>query len=95
MINEIYDLDIILKQRQIRCISKKTENEIFGLQTSELINYIENTNGIHCTMEDKNEVNKKLERVAVLSFTPEDIGNLRKYGNVIFFNGINIHYKLL
>ena len=45
--NEIYDKDIILTWRQIRAINKKTDNEVFHLQTSELIDYIENINGIY------------------------------------------------
>lgn len=45
--NDIYDQNVIFTWRQIRAINKKTDADIFNLQTTELIQYIENQNGVY------------------------------------------------
>lgn len=90
----IYDQNVIFTWRQIRAINKKTDADIFNLQTTELIQYIENQNGVYFLKEEQNQKNKK-ERIALLTFTIDDIVNLRLYGDVIFVDGTNVPNKLI
>lgn len=92
--NDIYDQNIDLTWRQIRAIGKKTDKEIFGLQTNELMNFIDNQKGICIPKDDKIDKNK-YERTALLTFTVEEMANLRQYGDVIFVDGTNFPNKLL
>ena len=89
--NDIYDENVTFTWRQIRSINKKKDSELFNLQTSELIHYIDNLGGIW--FDKKGEINKN-ERVALLTFTKSDIINLQDYGDVIFIDGTNVPNKL-
>jgi hypothetical protein len=86
-----------LTTSQLARITRKPQIENFTLESDSLLQLMETLNSYAYIFEE--EVEGVFNRIAVLTFTPEEYSNIKKYGDVLFIDStflpLNLDWQVL
>jgi hypothetical protein len=77
---------------QIHRIVKSPQIECFGSQSQELVSYMKSIGGDYMVYDET--LNDKVHRMAVLTFTPNELSNFQNYCDMIFMDATCVPLQL-
>ncbi|OHS93789.1 hypothetical protein TRFO_31179 [Tritrichomonas foetus] len=85
------NFNIELTTLQISALTHSSQVENFGLQSTELIDYVTAEGGTAFPFELN--LNESIKRLGVLTFMPQEIENLLTFGDVLFIDGTHANLQ--